>query len=440
MAEASGFDPALESRAVEISESMTDTDESSSVHGDETMRDELPFDTGIPPGSRQERRRKSRDNERASARRRQAVEDVNVAEELAQLQREKALLEQRAKLIELRKEVDILRSSASVANESEPLTTTIKDSSGGSGPYMTGAIRVPAVGTPVAAGDMPAKKRTIRPKDTEHYHGKTVKEHLDYVRSMNTAFRMVPEDFQTHEQKIVYAMQFLKGEPKNAWYQYEEEHPSHIFTFEQYCRFLLDLVEGPVNRQLLFAQEFQDARQGEKQTAQAFDSHLSYLEAQLHPFTEEQRRMNFFTRLRPALRAALTNFQNIPDRRENLVTLATRLETNIKRHDSVTTAPSDRPKGSKNARRKSSKYKKEDDAQSADEKPKHEDKKSKKKRTRPLAEVTCYNCEQKGHYATKCPNASKDAKVKADVNAVEQTGKGKPLKKKARRSSGAADE
>ena len=59
-------------------------------------------------------------------------------EKLTQLQREKALLKQRAKLIELRKKVNILRSNASDANDSEPLTTTIKDSAAGSGPYMTG--------------------------------------------------------------------------------------------------------------------------------------------------------------------------------------------------------------------------------------------------------------------------------------------------------------
>ena len=113
-----------------------------------------------------------------------------------------------------------------------------------------------------------------------------------------------------------------------------------------------------MNRQLHFAQKFQNVKQSEKQTAQAFDNHLSYLKAQLHSFTEEQRRMNFFIRLKFALRAALTNFQNILDRRENLITLATKLKINIKRHDSVTTTFSDRSKNFKNARRKFSKHKK----------------------------------------------------------------------------------
>ena len=130
-----------------------------------------------------------------------------------------------------------------------------------------------------------------------------------------------------------------------------------------------------MNRQLHFAQKFKNAKQSEKQIAQTFDSHLSYLKAQLHSFTQKQRRMNFFNRLRFALRTALTNFQNIFDRRENLIILAIKLKINIKRHNSVMTTFSDRLKNFKNFRRKFSKHKKKNDAQSTDKKFKHENKK-----------------------------------------------------------------
>ena len=35
-----------------------------------------------------------------------------------------------------------------------------------------------------------------------------------------------------------------------------KKHFFHIFIFEQYCRFLLNLIENSMNRQLYFAQEF----------------------------------------------------------------------------------------------------------------------------------------------------------------------------------------
>ena len=113
-----------------------------------------------------------------------------------------------------------------------------------------------------------------------------------------------------------------------------------------------------MNRQLHFAQKFQNVKQDEKQIAQIFNNHLSYLKAQLHSFTKKQRRIIFFIRLKFALRTALTNFQNIFDRKKNLIILAIKLKINIKCYDSVTTTFNDRSKNFKNARRKFFKHKK----------------------------------------------------------------------------------
>ena len=112
-----------------------------------------------------------------------------------------------------------------------------------------------------------------------------------------------------------------------------------------------------MNRQLHFAQKFQNVKR-EKQFAQIFDNHLNHLKIQLHSFTEKQRKMNFFIRLKFALKTALTNFQNIIDKKENLIILAIKLKINIKRYDNVITTFNDRLKNFKNARRKFFKYKK----------------------------------------------------------------------------------
>ena len=135
-----------------------------------------------------------------------------------------------------------------------------------------------------------------------------------------------------------------------------------------------------MNRQLHFARKFQNVKQNEKQIAQIFDSYLNYLKIQLHLFTKKQRRINFFIRLKFALKAALTNFQNILNRKKNLIILTIKLKINIKRHDNVTTTFNDRSKNFKNVCRKFFKHKKKDDVQFADEKFKSENKKSKMKK------------------------------------------------------------
>ena len=54
----------FEDRAVKVSKSIFDFDESFSLHDDKTIKDELIYDTNISSRSRQERRRKNRDVER----------------------------------------------------------------------------------------------------------------------------------------------------------------------------------------------------------------------------------------------------------------------------------------------------------------------------------------------------------------------------------------
>ena len=49
--------------------------------------------------------------------------------------------------------------------------------------------------------------------------------------------------------------------------------------------------------------------------------------------------------------------------------------------------------------------------------------KSQRKKTRLIFKITCYNCEQKKHYAIKCFNVFKNAKIKTNINVVEQTKK-----------------
>ena len=109
-----------------------------------------------------------------------------------------------------------MRFNALVVNESEFLTITIKNFSSDFKFHMTEIIRILVVETSVIVDDMSAKKRTIKFKNIEFYQDKIVKKYLNYVRNVNTTFKMIFENFQTYKQKTVYAMQFLKSEFKNA--------------------------------------------------------------------------------------------------------------------------------------------------------------------------------------------------------------------------------
>ena len=127
------------------------------------------------------------------------------------------MLKQKTKLREFRKKINLLRFSVSKANESDFLIITIKNSAIDTKSYMSKVIRLFVVETSTI-DESSVKKRTIKFKNTEIYHDKIVKKHLNYVRSVITTVWMIFENFQTQEQKIVHAMQFLKSEFKIAWY------------------------------------------------------------------------------------------------------------------------------------------------------------------------------------------------------------------------------
>ena len=63
-----------------------------------------------------------------------------------------------------------------------------------------------------------------------------------------------------------------------------------------------------------------------------FNTYLGTLEAQLPPYNKAYRTTYFFIKLRPELRAALINYQDLFNIKNGLIALAARLEANIKKN------------------------------------------------------------------------------------------------------------
>ena len=85
MFESFKFISSQKTRAVKISKSVFDSVESFFLHDDETMRNELTYNTEILSKFRQKRRRRNKNDEKTSTRRRQIEQNVDVIEKLIQL-------------------------------------------------------------------------------------------------------------------------------------------------------------------------------------------------------------------------------------------------------------------------------------------------------------------------------------------------------------------
>ena len=122
-------------------------------------------------------------------------------------------------------------------------------------------------------------RKIIRPEKLPIYHGKTVREHREFIRECKGAFRLTPENFPTDESKIIWARQYLDEDQKKLWVNEEDKNPDYEFTWQEFIDFLLNQIEDPVNRGLDIAQQYTDAYQRQNQTVRQFDNYLRALKS-----------------------------------------------------------------------------------------------------------------------------------------------------------------
>lgn len=255
-------------------------------------------------------------------------------------------------------------------------------------------------------------KRTLRPKDPPEYRGKNLKEHREFARSCETAFKLLPQEFSLDGNRVTWAMQYLQGDPRELWYTHQErnfEASGTTPTWAYFKQYLLDLLSDPINRSLEAATAHAQAMQRKDQTVRAFATYLDVLEDQLTPYTEEQRVQHLFAKLKPELQRAITNYHQVPATREDLIALGSTLERNLRR---APPAQETRTHGT-NSTHSSHKGKPREHfpkAKTSEPTRKSNDKSS----------ITCYKCNKVGHYANECRSTNPNH-VPVRVN---ETGKG----------------
>ena len=288
-------------------------------------------------------------------------------------------------------------------------------------------------------------QRNLRPKDLDIFHAKSTREHRNWVRDAEDQFCLTPQNFISDKDKILWCNQFLGDNPKEQYRNEAGKEPENVSTWPKYVAFLLNLIEDPVNRELDVSQAYADASQRQNQSVREFDAYLNSLEAQMLPYSEEQRTSHFFTKLRPEIRAAVTDVQTVPTRRNELVSLATRLENNRRRRNPASrgnyTSSQGGQRGGKQAKSGSTPANQQEGGQ-AHGKRKDNPKgtkgkaqsKEEKARKEHLRTIQCFNCKQMGHYANTCENPKvEDANSvpvgsvgNVQASAVPTKGKGKP--------------
>jgi hypothetical protein len=257
--------------------------------------------------------------------------------EIDKLRKEKASLERRATAARLQSDIESLRAVLGNSRPSSPLDERTTPATGP--PALserdTGGSqdeRAPRSSSKRRRSTMLEEKSTsrssVKARAPPEYKGRNTKEHLDFIHACTITFRLFPYDYRADETKILYAMQYLAGEPHDAWSRHEATVGLDNISWDDFSQFLRDLVQDPVNRGIVAAQKYHDASQLPGQSVHAFVTYLETLEAEIEPYGETHRRQHLLTKLRPEIRNAITNYQDIPETRAGLISLAARLEEN----------------------------------------------------------------------------------------------------------------
>ena len=170
--------------------------------------------------------------------------------------------------------------------------------------------------------------------------------------------------------------------------------------------FLLDQIKSPVNRELQVTIVYQRSIQKDGQSVNDFAAYLSTLENQINPPYEQKHLvMHLYSKLRPELRVALSNFPEFPTTRRELVERAATLEDNLRRTSAKPSLPrrDNGTRSSSNSTRSFTGY------------------------TRKLAPnrldtnkdlATCFHCGIKGHWAKDCRKKAEGRPPITRANAI----------------------
>jgi hypothetical protein len=165
----------------------------------------------------------------------------------------------------------------------------------------------------------------MKPKEPDIYAAKNLREHNEWLLDVENGFVIMHHEYRHNADKVAYAQQWLRGDHRATWNRHLEASEEGVTYFE-FCEVLLDMLQNPVLRTYTTVRRYLGALQRKDQSVVSFVTHLDTLEAEMLPYTDDQRRMHLLCKLHPELQQAILQHGEAPSTRDGLITLAIRLE------------------------------------------------------------------------------------------------------------------
>jgi hypothetical protein len=148
-----------------------------------------------------------------------------------------------------------------------------------------------------------------RPQGIGEYYGRSIGECRDFLAKCEVAFQFDTGVFLDDAKKVVYAVQFLRGEVATSWEKYEMDNGKDVTLWDEFSAWLANLASS---REHTTALRIERAKPLPSQIVGEFVNQLESLEAELAPLPEEVRGQFLLAKLREEFREAITSDQSNP--------------------------------------------------------------------------------------------------------------------------------
>jgi hypothetical protein len=134
------------------------------------------------------------------------VQDVAEEERARRVRRRRDMLQQELEIAAIEQQLDVLRRQRNAGHTPGGDPGLDKDSRAGSVASFATSTQAPRRG--------PASRPRLKEPDT--FKGKTLKEARDFIRSLELVFALAPDAYSAEQEKILYGVMFLTGEPRKT--------------------------------------------------------------------------------------------------------------------------------------------------------------------------------------------------------------------------------
>jgi hypothetical protein len=156
----------------------------------------------------------------------------------------------------------------------------------------------------------------------------SIQQRQTWLNDLQDMFAGAPRKYGSEERKILGATNRMSSDCRERWRHFVEEktepqRTAYKTTWDLFEKWTLTLLHNSATLQADIATSLQEARQGPNQNPSDFNSYLLSLERHFEAPSEDQRALNFFTKLQPRLRSRIQNAMlHLPKNRDEMVSTA----------------------------------------------------------------------------------------------------------------------